>query len=110
LQNMATEHALELGLDGDKMIREHGVVWMMARLHLELMRPISFDDGAITIHTWHRGMGKTAAVFRDFDIFVGDERVGEAVTSWVLADIRDRKIVKPSSLSALLGNLRPTIV
>jgi len=110
LQNMATEHAIEMGLEGDKMIREHGVVWMLARMHLEFTRPIVYDDGEIEIHTWHRGVTKSAAVFRDFDIFVNGERVGEAVSSWVLADIKERKIVKPSSIPALMDSPRPAVV
>ena len=110
LQNMATEHAVILDFSGDRMIREHGVVWMMARLHLSLTRPILFDDGEMEVHTWHRGVTKSASVFRDFDIFVGGERVGECVTSWVLVDMKEPKIVKPSSISWLLDVSRPAVI
>ena len=109
LQDMATEHAIILGLDGPRMAREFHVVWLMARLHLALDRPIPFP-GELTIQTYHRGVTKSAAVYRDFDIFLGEEQVGEATISWVLADLRDRKIVKPSSIPILLDSPRPAVV
>ena len=107
MQNMATEHALILELGGDAMQEEHGAFWMMVRLHLELRRPIFFDDATLRIHTWHRGVTKGASVYRDFDLFIGEDHVGEAVISWVLADIQGRKIIKPGSIPALLDTQKP---
>jgi len=110
LQNMATEHAIILELDGERMMAEHNAVWMMVRLNLTLDRPIRWPE-AFVIHTYHRGVTeRTAIVFRDFDIFVGEERVGEATASWVLADIQDRKILKPGHIPFLLTSPRPAEV
>ncbi|MCL2588412.1 MAG: thioesterase [Oscillospiraceae bacterium] len=109
LQNMATEHAIMLGLDGAGMIAEHNAVWMIARLHLTLDRPIQYPD-EITMHTWHRGVGKGPIIFRDFDILVDDERIGEATMSWILADVQDRKIIKPGTIPALVNTQRPAVV
>ena len=110
LQNMATEHATILEFDADRMLAEYNAVWMMARLHLTLDRPVAFP-GELTIHTYHRGViERTAVVFRDFDLFVGGERVGEATASWVLADIQNRKILKPGAIPFLLESPRPPVV
>lgn len=110
LQNIATDHAEILGLGGDLMAQEYGAFWMMVRSHLSLRRPITYEDSAVTIHTWHRGVGKSATVFRDFDIYVGDELAGEAVASWVVVDIEARRILKPGTISALVETWRPEVV
>ena len=107
LQNMATDHAGILGVAADIMREEHNAFWMMVRLHLRLMRPITFDDGTITVHTWHRGVTKGAAVYRDFDFFLGEEHIGEAVISWVLADIQARKVLKPGAIPRLVNSAKP---
>ena len=110
LQNIATDHAEILGLGGDRMMRDYGAFWMMVRSHLSLRRPITYEDEAVMIHTWHRGVTKSATVFRDFDIYVGEELVGEAVASWVIVDVEARRILKPGTLPALLTTVRPEVV
>jgi len=109
MQNIATDHADSFGLGGDKMVAEYGAVWMMARMYVSLSRPIVNGD-KLRLTTWHRGADKTAIVNRDFDIFVGEERVGEAVISWVIADINSRKLVKPLSLPIVAGSPVPSVV
>ena len=109
MQNAATEHSALMGLGRDRMEREYGAVWMMARLHLTLDRPI-IHPAEFTIHTYHRGVTKSASVYRDFDFFIGDERIGEATISWVIADMRDRRIIKPGSVQAMLESPRPLVV
>jgi len=109
LQNAATEHSMLMGLDRWRMEQEYQAVWMMARLHLTLDRPIVFP-ATLTIHTYHRGVTKSAAVFRDFDLFIEDERIGEATISWVVADIGERKIIKPGSVRAISESPRPPVV
>jgi len=108
MQNMATEHAVLLGVGRARMVEEYHAVWMMARLHLTLDRPIGAWD-ELTIHTYHRGATKSAAVFRDFDLFLGDARMGEATISWVVADIRDRKIIKPGLIQAIVESPRRVV-
>lgn len=109
LQDMATEHALILGIGGQRMETEHNAAWMMVRAHLALTRPITHED-VLDITTWHRGVGKTAVVFRDFDICVGGDRIGEAVISWVLADITQRKILKPAIIPSVVQSAKPAVV
>jgi len=106
---MATDHAVILGFGGEEMFANHGAFWMMVRLYVRLRRPV-FSGEELTIHTWHRGAAKTVTVFRDFDLFVGDECVGEAVMSWVLADVEGRKIRKPATIPELADSPRPAQV
>ena len=107
LQNMATDHAVILGVGADVMREEHNAFWMMVRLHLELKRPISYDDVKFSLHTWHRGVTKGATIYRDFDLFLGEEHIGEAVISWVVADIEERKIVKPTTIPQVVESKKP---
>jgi acyl-ACP thioesterase len=109
MQDLATEHSALMKLGRDKMEREYQAVWMMARLHLTLDRPIVFPS-ALTIHTYHRGVTKSASVYRDFDLFIGDERAGEATISWVVVDIQSRRIRKPGSIQSLRESPRPAAV
>ena len=109
IQNLATDHANELGIGRERMTSEYGAVWMMARLYLSLFRPIAYGD-ELSMRTWHRGVDKSPSVLRDFDIFVGDEHVGEAVISWVVASLDTRRLLKPASLPALVESARPARV
>jgi len=91
------------------MTAQHGVVWMMARMYLRLFRPIVYGD-ELRMSTWHRGVDKSPIVLRDFDIFVGSERVGEAVISWIVASLATRKLVKPSSIPMIAESPKPAQV
>ena len=109
LQNAATDHAEILGIDGARMIAEHNAFWAVARTELTLTQPIPFP-GTLEIHTWHRGAGKGAAVQRDFDIFSNNTHIGEATMTWVLADLSDRSVKKPSSVAAVQDSPVPKTV
>ena len=109
LQDIAVEHSIILGIDPTRIAQEFNVVWLMTRLHLTLERPIPFP-GELTIQTYHRGVTKSAMIYRDFDIFQEGERIGEATNSWVLVDLQKRKIVRPDSISAMAACPRPAIV
>ncbi|MCL2569072.1 MAG: thioesterase [Oscillospiraceae bacterium] len=109
LQNMATEHAELMCLDGAGLMADHNAVWMIARLDLRLSGPIAHSED-LTIHTYHRGVGKSPVIFRDFDLFRGDEPIGEATMSWVLADVDERRILKPGAIPKLVGSPKPAVV
>ena len=96
LQEAATYAAIDLNISRDVMLREYNVFWMLARIWFRLERPLGWEE-ALTVRTWHRG-GKGVAMYRDFDLFVGDEPVGEAVSTWVLADYDTRKMFRLSTV------------
>lgn len=99
LQEAATLAAERGGFGRDRLLQECDGFWMLARLWYRLERPLRWDE-TVTIRTWHRG-GKTALMYRDFDIWAGEEKVGEAVSGWVLADVSTRKLLRLGNISAL---------
>ena len=109
MQNMATDHADILDIGAERMTREHAAVWIMTRSLLRQKRPIRMGE-VLGIHTWPRPISRSVSVFRDFDLFVGDEQVGEATMSWVLADIENRRILRPDTIPAVVECPYPTLV
>lgn len=105
LQELATEHADILGVSREVLIQRHNSIWMLVRLWYSLKRPIGAHE-QITIRTWHRG-AKSATIHRDFDIFSGNEWVGESVTSWVIADADCRKMLRPSTVREMADSPFP---
>lgn len=101
LQEAATSAACELHVSRDEMLAAYNVFWMLVRVWYRLDRPLHWDEG-LTVRTWHRG-GRGAAMYRDFDLFVDGVQVGEAVSTWVLADIGTRKLFQLSKVMEFEG-------
>ncbi|MDR3206803.1 MAG: acyl-ACP thioesterase [Oscillospiraceae bacterium] len=99
LQDIATEHAQNLGVSRESLLANGGVFWVLARSWFSLTRPILFGE-EILIRTWHRG-ARGATLYRDFDLEIDGQPVGEAVTSWVLADWETRRPVRPTAVSGV---------
>lgn len=96
LQEMGTDHAAILHMDRDYLVEQYHACWILARVWYQMKRPLHAGE-QLTIRTWHRGAG-SLIVYRDYDLLVGSEAVGEAVAAWVVADIDDRKMLRPSSI------------
>lgn len=101
LQNAATLAAEEGGFDRELMMERYGAFWMLARSWFRLDRPLRFED-RLSVRTWHRG-GKSAVMYRDYDILANGEPVGESVSAWVMAEMATRRIVKLSGVKELEG-------
>lgn len=101
LQEAATLAAEDGGFGRDRLLKEYNAFWMLARMWYRLDRPLHWGE-MLTVRTWHRG-GKSASMYRDFDLLVGDEPVGEAVSMWVLADLESRKLLRLGEIPALEG-------
>lgn len=101
LQEAATQAAVALHVSREDMVREHNAFWMLSRIRYELDRPLRCWE-QVTVKTWHRG-GKSALMYRDFDIFVGETPVGRAISTWVLADLENRKLVHLSDVKQFEG-------
>ena len=101
LQEAATLAAEGRGFGRDVLMERYGAFWMLARLWYRLDRPVRWGE-ELTIHTWHRG-GKGASMYRDFDLYVQGEPVGEAVSVWVLVQRSDRKMLRLSQVPELEG-------
>lgn len=101
LQEAAIQAAGMLHVSREEMVREHNAFWMLSRIRYDLRRPLRCGE-RVTVKTWHRG-GKSALMYRDFDISVGEEPVGQAISVWVLADLEDRKLVHLSDVKQFEG-------
>jgi len=101
LQEAATLAAESRGFGREVLMTHHGAFWMLARLWYRLDRPLRWGE-ELTIHTWHRG-GKGASMYRDFDLYVDGNHVGEAISVWVLVRLEDRKMLRLSQVPELEG-------
>lgn len=96
LQEAATEHAVALGIGRDELTEKSRAIWMLVRLRYTLLRPLRSGE-RLHIKTWYRPP-KGAFVLRDFDLFVGDEHVGSALSTWVLADVETHSLLKAEDI------------
>lgn len=96
LQEAATYAAQQLGCTREETLERYNCFWMLARIWYRLERPLRWDE-PLTVRTWHRA-AKGASIYRDFDLYVGDEYVGEAVSTWVLADYDTHRLLRMSKV------------
>lgn len=102
LQEAATGAAEAGGFTREQLLRDHNVFWMLARVWYQLKRPIPWDCD-LRIKTWHRG-NPGMMMYRDFDLFLEGERVGEVVSIWVMADQDTRRLSRMSIIPNLMNS------
>ena len=92
MQEMATQHAINMKLGFDDMIRENRA-WVLAQMLIRIDRfPRFMDDFSIT--TWSNGPDGRFAL-RDFIIEdAAGEKIGGASTTWFVIDIDEKKICR----------------
>lgn len=104
LQTAALGHSDALNIGHDRMLRDYGCLWMLMRSRISLSRlPIERPR----VETFLRRPRPTASV-RDFTVFDGDEVVGTAVQTWVLADAQTRRLVNLKHIDCLFSLPAPT--
>ena len=96
LQEAAVEAACALHVSRDETMAKYHCFWMLVRMWYRLNRPLSWGD-RVTIRTWHRGARG------DFDLYVEGKLVGEAVSTWVLADADTHRIFRMSRVDEFQG-------
>lgn len=79
---------------GYSVLQPKNLGFIIANWYIELFRPIRLGD-ILTVHTWPI-KPKKLIVFRDFELYVGEEKVGVATSRWCLVDLSDFSMV-PSS-------------
>lgn len=101
LQEAATQAAGAIHVAREDMIRQYHAFWMLSRIRYTLGRPLSFGE-QVTVKTWHRG-GKSAMMYREFDLSVAGVPVGQALSVWVLADLDSHKLLRISDVDQFEG-------
>lgn len=101
LQEAATLASIDLGASGPEIREKYHCIWMVARMWAEMERPLRWNE-TFTIRTWHRG-GSGVSTYRDFDIIADGKNIGQAVTTWVMADIESRKLFRMKDLVEFQG-------
>ncbi len=108
LQELGTDHAEVLNMSRDYLVDNYHACWILARVWYRLSRPLLAGE-ALTGVTWHRGAGGLI-VYRDTDLYVGEEYVGEAVAAWVVADLESRKMLRPKNIASIVHSGIPETV
>jgi len=101
LQEAAVEAACVLHASLEEMLERYHMFWMLARIWYHLDRPLYLGD-LVEVRTWHRG-ARGASSYRDFDLLVDGSPVGEAVSLWVLADQKTRRLGRGSAIQEFQG-------
>ena len=101
LQDVAGLAAEEFQGASPQMMSKYRHTWMLARMQFNLTRPLRLHD-ALELHTWHRG-GDKAVMYRDTDLLVDGQKVGEALGSWVLVNLDTRALTRMSDFPELSG-------
>lgn len=99
LQDVAGLAAEDFGGATPRMMEKYRHTWMLARVQFTLDRPLRLHD-ALELHTWHRG-GDGAVMYRDTDLVLNGQTVGQALASWVLADVDTRALARMSAFPEL---------
>ncbi len=101
LQDAAGLAAGQFGCTNMEMVDKYRHCWMVLRAGYTLERPLRWGD-QLTIKTWHRG-GEKPLMYRDFDLSVGGEPVGQAVSIWALVDLADHSLTRPDHFPEFAG-------
>lgn len=101
LQEAATQGAAAIGLSRRETVERYRGIWILSRIRYTLERPLLWDE-PVTVQTWHRG-GRAAGSYREFDLCVGEEKVGEALSLWALVDQDTHKLIRLSDVEEFEG-------
>jgi len=91
LQDAACIHAGHSGWGYEDLIRR-GTIWVLARQKLVMSDWPVWGD-RVAIRTWGRPTAGPLAL-REFEIVVGDRKLGECTTSWLILDLQTRRPTK----------------
>ena len=84
MEESACLSADELGF-GYSVLQPKNYGFVLVNWYIELYRPIVLGD-VLTIHTWPV-KPKRLIIFRDFELYVGGEKVGAVTSRWCLVDL-----------------------
>lgn len=99
LQRAITEHSQLVGTSRDDMLEKYNGYWMVLRIWVRLNRPIIWGETLTVQVTVRKPVG--TRVYRDCDLYIGKEHVGEATTMWVLANRKTKRLISLENLPEL---------
>jgi acyl-ACP thioesterase len=88
LQDAAWIHASHCGWGYEDLIRR-GTIWVLARQKLVMSDWPHWRD-VVTVRTWGRPTTGALAL-REYEILVGEKKLGECTTSWLILDYATRR-------------------
>lgn len=83
LQDAAVEHANSLNLTHERLLEE-GLFWVLTQQRLRMRHYPRWNE-TISIHTWAKPINGIYAT-REYAIFLGQEKIGECATTWMILD------------------------
>lgn len=90
MQESAGFSADELGF-GYEILKKNNLGFILSGWYVQLNRPIRYGE-LLTVHTWP--VRPNNVIFlRDYELYVGDEKVGAAVSRWCMMDVVNFKIM-----------------
>jgi len=107
LQEAASLHAASLGFSKtDFESAGQNITWVLTKLRVKMTRFPAFGENVV-VGTCPRS-GRRITAGRDFELTVGDERIGVATSEWMVIDLSSRKIVPvPPHVYELANDERP---
>ena len=95
LQDMATEHAYNIGVGRDVLQKKYGIIWVLNRAIVEIIRHPEFKE-EITIETWPEQPDKVQ-FNRNFLVYDSEgDIIAKAFSQWVVIDYKTRKLRRSS--------------
>lgn len=88
LQDIAGEQATQLGFGYDTL-QEQSVYWVLIRQKLKIHRLPQWNN-TLRVQTWAQPPTGIYAN-REFEWFLGEEKVGECSTTWVILDAKTKR-------------------
>ena len=109
LQEIAGNHAERLGFGIREMQERDGTSWMLSRLHVQVDRFVPWGE-TLHLRSWPSGIRGRLVANRDF---VGTDDAGrtvlEAVSEWLVVDLKALKIVWPTETFKALSVDAPRV-
>lgn len=99
MQEAATQAGESGGFGRAVIGGNHNGFWMITRMWFRMERPLRWNE-ELTVHTWHRG-AKGVVSYRDYDLYVDGELVGEGVSAWVMADLDTHRPVRLNTVTEM---------
>ena len=106
IQRVITQHAQLTGTSRDDVMANYNSYWMVLRIWVSLRRPVIWGE-TLTVHMTVRKPRGTR-VYRDCDLSIGEEQIGESTSVWVLANRLTKRPILLENLPELPKKDAPT--